>query len=105
VAECKRCDAFFPLGRFKSTWIGPAIGRIMPSDIDLDPPISHAIADGWAEFAEMVLPLSVALSTLERIAYHFDVMYVLQIAQQVIEDRPGEEVSLAACWVQSSTSS
>jgi hypothetical protein len=28
----------------------------MPSDIDLDPPISHAIADGWTEFAERVLP-------------------------------------------------
>jgi len=26
----------------------------MPSD--LDPPISHAIADGWADIAETILP-------------------------------------------------
>jgi hypothetical protein len=23
----------------------------MPTDADLDPPISHAIADGWTDFA------------------------------------------------------
>jgi hypothetical protein len=28
----------------------------MPSDIDDDAPISHAIADGWTSFAETVLP-------------------------------------------------
>jgi hypothetical protein len=28
----------------------------MPSDIHLDPPISQAIADGWASFFETVLP-------------------------------------------------
>ena len=28
----------------------------MPSDIDDDPPASHAIADDWAEFSETVLP-------------------------------------------------
>ena len=27
----------------------------MPSDIDDEPPASHAIAEGWAEFAETVL--------------------------------------------------
>jgi hypothetical protein len=29
------------------------------------------------------------------VAFHFGAMYVLQIAQQVIADRSGEEVSLA----------
>jgi hypothetical protein len=28
----------------------------MTSDMNLDPPISHAIADGWASFSKTVLP-------------------------------------------------
>jgi hypothetical protein len=28
----------------------------MASDSDIGPPASHAIADGWANFAETVLP-------------------------------------------------
>jgi hypothetical protein len=28
----------------------------MPTDTNDDLPISHAIADGWAEFADRVLP-------------------------------------------------
>jgi hypothetical protein len=31
----------------------------MPSDIDLVPLISHAIADGWAKFAEMVHAIAI----------------------------------------------
>ena len=67
----------------------------MPSDIDDDPPISHAVADGWANFAKTVLP---SVGGNERaqahIAFHFGAMYVLQIAQQVIADRSSDELSV-----------
>jgi hypothetical protein len=67
----------------------------VPSDIDDDPPVSHAIADGWANFVETVLPSLGGDEHAEaHIAFHFGAMYVLQIAQQVIVDRSGEEVSL-----------
>jgi len=66
----------------------------MPSDLDL--PISHAIADSWLKFAETVLPSIQGTDHAQaHIAFHFGAMYVLQIAQQVIADRSGEEVSLA----------
>jgi hypothetical protein len=68
----------------------------MPSDIDLEPPISHAIADGWASFPETVLPSIGGDEHAEaHIAFHFGALYVLQIAQQIIAERSGEEVSLA----------
>jgi hypothetical protein len=70
----------------------------MPSDIDIDidPPISHAIADGWADFAETVLPSVGGNEHAEaRVAFHFGAMYVLQLARGVIEARSGDEVSLA----------
>jgi hypothetical protein len=68
----------------------------MSSDIDDGPPVSHAIADGWAEFAERVLPSIVRTQDAEaQVAFHFGAMDVLQIAQQVIAERSGEEVSLA----------
>ena len=64
--------------------------------IDFDPPISHALADGWSKFAETVLPpIHGADNAQAHIAFHFGAMYVLQIAQQIVEDRSGEEVSLA----------
>jgi predicted membrane-bound spermidine synthase len=67
----------------------------MPRDIDLDPPISHAIADGWANFAETVLPsIGGTEHAQAHIAFHFGAMYVLQIAQHVIAQRSGEEVPL-----------
>jgi hypothetical protein len=57
----------------------------MPSDIDLDQPISHAIADGWADFAETVLPAIAGTDHAEaHVAFHLGAMYVLQIAQQGI---------------------
>jgi len=28
----------------------------MPNDIDPDPPLSHAITDGWSDFANTILP-------------------------------------------------
>lgn len=56
----------------------------MPNDIDPDPPTSHAIADGWAEFAETVLPsIGGAEGAQAHIAFHFGAVYVLQIVQQV----------------------
>jgi hypothetical protein len=68
----------------------------MPSEVDLDPPVSHAIANGWANFAETVLPSISGIDHAEaHIAFHFGAMYVLQIAQQVIAARSGDEVSLA----------
>jgi hypothetical protein len=68
----------------------------MPSEVDLDPPVSHAIAKGWADFVQTVLPAIGGGTHAEaHIAFHFGAMYVLQIAQQVIADRSIEEVSLA----------
>ena len=68
----------------------------MPSNIDLDPPISHAIAAGWADFAQTILPTIGGTNHAQaQIAFHFGAMYVLQIAQQVITERSGEETSLA----------
>jgi hypothetical protein len=68
----------------------------VPSDIDDDPPVSHAIADGWANFAKTVLPSVGGNEHAQaHIAFHFGAMYVLQVAQQVIAERSGEEESLA----------
>ena len=47
----------------------------MPSDIEDDPPISHAIADGWANFAETVLPtIGGNKHAQAQIAFHFGAM-------------------------------
>jgi hypothetical protein len=68
----------------------------MPAAIDLDPPISHAIADGWADFTETILPAIGGSPHAEaHIAFHFGAMYVLQIALHVLAERPGEEAALA----------
>jgi hypothetical protein len=71
----------------------PAIPEIH-SDLEL--PASHAIADGWGDFAETILPVIAGTDHAQaQIAFHFGALYVLQIAQQVIANRSGEEVSLA----------
>jgi hypothetical protein len=58
--------------------------------------VGMPLADGWSKFAETVLPTIGGTNHAEaHVAFHFDAMYVLQIAQQVIADRSGEEVSLA----------
>jgi hypothetical protein len=76
--------------------IAEGLEELMRSDID-DPPVSHAIVDGWGNFAKTVLP---SVGGNERaqahVAFYFGAMYVLQIAQQVIADRSDEEVSLAS---------
>jgi hypothetical protein len=68
----------------------------MPTDTDLDPPPSHAIGDGWADFAEMILPgVGGDKDAGAHIAFHFGAMYVLQIALHILAERPGEEAALA----------
>jgi hypothetical protein len=69
---------------------------MMPSDSDLDPPISHAIADSWADFAETILPSVGGDAHAEaHIAFHFGAMYVLQILEQVVEHGSAESAELA----------
>jgi hypothetical protein len=68
----------------------------MPSDSNDDPPTNHAIADGWANFVETVLSsIGGTDHAAAHVAFHFDAMYVLQIAQQVIAEMSNEEASLA----------
>jgi hypothetical protein len=70
--------------------------EIMPSDIDDDPPISHAIANGWAEFAEIVLP-SIAGSERGKanVAFYFGAMHVLQILEHVVARESAEAAAIA----------
>jgi hypothetical protein len=50
----------------------------MRSDIDNDPPISHAITDGWADFAETILPsIGGTEHAQAHVAFHFGALYVL----------------------------
>ena len=50
----------------------------MPSDFDLDLPISHSVADGWTEFTETVLPTTDGTNHPHaHVAFHFGAMYVL----------------------------
>jgi hypothetical protein len=68
----------------------------MPTATDLDPSISHAIADGWANFAEAILPGVGGDAHAEaHIAFHFGAMYVLQILEQVVEHGSAESAALA----------
>jgi hypothetical protein len=68
----------------------------MRSDIDNDPPISHAITDGWADFAETILPsIGGTEHAQAHVAFHFGALYVLQIVEQVVAQRSVEEATLA----------
>ncbi|HSY08557.1 MAG TPA: hypothetical protein VK820_08500 [Steroidobacteraceae bacterium] len=68
----------------------------MPHAFDGDPPVSHAIANGWLEFAETALP---AIAGTERgkanVAFHFGAMYVLHILQHVVARESAEAAGLA----------
>jgi hypothetical protein len=65
----------------------------MPTD--LDPPISHALADRSANFSDTVLPgIGGDAHAEAHIAFHFGAMYVLQIAQQVLAVRSDEKAAL-----------
>jgi hypothetical protein len=67
----------------------------MPSDTDDDPPISHAIADGWVGFAATVLPaIRGDVHAEAHIAFHFGAMYALQILEQVVEHGSAEAAAL-----------
>jgi hypothetical protein len=66
--------------------------------MDLEPTLSHAIADGWAEFTERVLPaIQDAEHAEARVAFYFGALYVLQLAQQVIADRSSGSVRNFVC--------
>jgi hypothetical protein len=68
----------------------------MPADTDLDPPISHAIADGWADFAATILPRIGGDAHAEaHVAFHFGAMYVLQLVGQVVAERSAEAAAVA----------
>jgi hypothetical protein len=68
----------------------------MTSDTDLDPPVSHAVAEGWANFAEVILPVVGGDEHAQaHIAFHFGALYVLQIIQQIVADRSVEGTALA----------
>jgi hypothetical protein len=76
--------------------------EITPSEIDLDPPISHAITDGWADFAQMVLPtIGGDKDAQAHIAFHIGAIYVLQIAQHVLAERSAEEAARWECSTRS----
>jgi hypothetical protein len=68
----------------------------MPNDPEDDLPTSHAIADGWEEFAKRILPSIVGTPHAEaKVAFHFGAIYVLQLTQEMIAERSSEAVSLA----------
>ena len=68
----------------------------MSIDIDSDPPISHAIADGWANFSETVAPgIGGSAHAEAHIAFYFSAMYVLQIVKLIVADRWAEDAALA----------
>jgi len=67
----------------------------MPSDDEHSPPPSHAIADGWEEFAKTVLPSVGGADHAEaHIAFHFGAMYALQIVKQVVAQKSAEKAAL-----------
>jgi hypothetical protein len=68
----------------------------MPTDIDPDPPVSHALADGWANFSETVMPgVGGGAQAEAHIAFYFGAMYVLQIVKLIVADRSTEDAALA----------
>jgi hypothetical protein len=68
----------------------------MPSEDDDDPPISHAIGDGWANFSETVLPgIGGSAYAEAHIAFYFAAMYMLQIVKLLVADRSAEDATLA----------
>jgi hypothetical protein len=68
----------------------------MPIDIiDDDAPISHAIADGWFEFAAKILPaLGGSAQAQAQVAFHFGALHVLQILKEVVAHESPEAAAL-----------
>ena len=68
----------------------------MPSNRDDDPPPSHVIADGWANFSETVAPgIGGSAHAEAHIAFYFSAMYMLQIVKLIVADRSAEDAALA----------
>jgi len=68
----------------------------MPDEVDDDLPVSHAIADGWAEFAERVMPgVGGTTHAQAHVAFHFGALYVLQLLQEVVEHKSAEAAAVA----------
>jgi hypothetical protein len=68
----------------------------MHSDFDDDPPSSHAIAEGWAEFSEKVLPtLGGTGAAQAHMAFYFGALHVLQIVDQIAESGSADAAALA----------
>ena len=68
----------------------------MPIEVDDDPPPSHAIADGWANFSETVAPgIGGSAHAEAHIAFYFSAMYVLQMVKLIVADRSAEDAALA----------
>jgi hypothetical protein len=68
----------------------------MSTIVRLTPQTSHAIADGWADFAETVLPsIDGAEHAQAHVAFHFGAMYALQMVEQVVEHGSAEAAALA----------
>jgi hypothetical protein len=65
----------------------------MPSD--LDPP-THAIAEGWAKFAEIILPgVGGSAHAEAHIAFYFGALYVLQILEEAVAHESADTAALA----------
>jgi hypothetical protein len=61
-----------------------------------DPLGTHAIADGWATFAETVLPIIGSAEYAQaHIAFHFGALYVLQLVGEIVARRSTEEAAAA----------
>jgi hypothetical protein len=62
---------------------------------EIDPPVGHAITDGWANVSETLLPaISGDVRAEAHIAFHFGTMYVLQILEQVVEHGSAEAAAV-----------
>jgi hypothetical protein len=68
----------------------------MPSDTEGDPPVTYAIAEGWAKFAETVLPgIGGGPNAGAHVAFHFGALYVLQLVSKVVGERSAEAAAVA----------
>jgi len=59
-------------------------------------PTATALADGWANFSETVLPgIGGSAHAEAHIAFYFAAMYMLQIVKLIVADRSAEDAALA----------
>jgi hypothetical protein len=68
----------------------------MSDDFDDDPPISNAIAEGWSEFSEKVLPTVGGTEIAQaHMAFYFGALHVLQVIEQIAENGCADAAELA----------